>query len=250
MKAIIVEDEFPAREELKYFIKNFSRIEILNEFDNGVEVLKFIQENTVDVIFLDINIPLLDGMLLARTINNFKVKPKIVFITAYKEHAVDAFELEAFDYILKPYSDERIIHMLNKLEKSKINNINNIDNIIDEEKSAIQKTKPTTISLWKNDKLRVVNVKDIYYCEARERETIVYTQNSEYTVKMSIKEFEKNLDQNLFFKTHRSYIVNTSKINEIIPWFNNTYKLRLEDINSEIPVSRSKIKDFRIIMNI
>lgn len=243
MKAIIVEDEFPAREELKYFIKNFSKIEILNEFDNGVEVLKFIQENVVDVIFLDINIPLLDGMLLARTINNFKVKPKIVFITAYKEHAVDAFELEAFDYILKPYSDDRIISMLNKLQKSKINNI-------DEEKSTIQKSKSMTVSLWKNNKLRVVNVKDIYYCEARERETIVYTKNSEYTVKVSIKEFEKNLDSNLFFKTHRSYIVNTSKINEIIPWFNNTYKLNLNDINTEIPVSRSKIKDFRTIMNI
>lgn len=249
MKAIIVEDEFPAREELKYFIKNFSKIEILNEFDNGVEVLKFIQENVVDVIFLDINIPLLDGMLLARTINNFKVKPKIVFITAYKEHAVDAFELEAFDYILKPYSDDRIISMLNKLQKSKINNIK-IDNNIDEEKSTIQKSKSMTVSLWKNNKLRVVNVKDIYYCEARERETIVYTKNSEYTVKVSIKEFEKNLDSNLFFKTHRSYIVNTSKINEIIPWFNNTYKLNLNDINTEIPVSRSKIKDFRTIMNI
>ena len=249
MKAIIVEDEFPAREELKYFIKNFSKIEILNEFDNGVEVLKFIQENVVDVIFLDINIPLLDGMLLARTINNFKVKPKIVFITAYKEHAVDAFELEAFDYILKPYSDDRIISMLNKLEKSYFNNIKT-DNNIDEEKSTIQKSKSMTVSLWKNNKLRVVNVKDIYYCEARERETIVYTKNSEYTVKVSIKEFEKNLDSNLFFKTHRSYIVNTSKINEIIPWFNNTYKLNLNDINTEIPVSRSKIKDFRTIMNI
>ena len=132
MKAIIVEDEFPAREELKYFIKNFSKIEILNEFDNGVEVLKFIQANIVDVIFLDINIPLLDGMLLARTINNFKFKPKIVFITAYKEHAVDAFELEAFDYILKPYSDDRIISMLNKQEKSYSSNIS-IDNKIDEE---------------------------------------------------------------------------------------------------------------------
>lgn len=249
MKSIIVEDEFPAREELKYFIKNFSKIEILNEFDNGVDVLKFIQENTVDVIFLDINIPLLDGMLLARTINNFKVKPKIIFITAYKEYAVDAFELEAFDYILKPYSDDRIISMLNKLEKSNINNIK-IDNNIDEEKLTTQKSKSTTVSLWKNNKLRVVNVKDIYYCEARERETIVYTKDSEYTVKASIKEFEKNLNQNLFFKTHRSYIVNISKINEIIPWFNNTYKLKLNDINSDVPVSRSKIKDFRIIMNI
>ena len=139
--------------------------------------------------------------------------------------------------------------MLNKLQKSKINNIKT-DNNIDEEKSTIQKSKSMTVSLWKNNKLRVVNVKDIYYCEARERETIVYTKNSEYTVKVSIKEFEKNLDSNLFFKTHRSYIVNTSKINEIIPWFNNTYKLNLNDINTEIPVSRSKIKDFRTIMNI
>ena len=153
MKAIIVEDEFPAREELKYFIKNFSKIEILNEFDNGVEVLKFIQENIVDVIFLDINIPLLEGMLLARTINNFKFKPKIVFITAYKEHAVDAFELEAFDYILKPYSDDRIISMLNKLEKSYSSNIS-IDNKLEEEKKFVQKSKASSISLWKNDKYK------------------------------------------------------------------------------------------------
>ena len=249
MKAIIVEDEFPAREELKYFIKNFSNIEILNEFDNGEEVLKFIQENVVDVIFLDINIPLLDGMLLARTISNFKSKPKVVFITAYKEHAVDAFELEAFDYILKPYSDDRIISMLNKLEKSNFNDIS-IYNKLGEAKKFAQKPKAASISLWKNDKLRVVNVKDIYYCEARERETIVYTKDSEYVVKGPIKEFEKNLDTSLFFKTHRSYIVNLSKINEIIPWFNNTYKLKLDDISSEIPVSRSKIKDFRMIMNI
>ena len=160
MRAIIVEDEFPAREELKYFIKNFSKIEILNEFDNGVEVLKFIQENIVDVIFLDINIPLLDGMLLARTINNFKFKPKIVFITAYKEHAVDAFELEAFDYILKPYSDDRIISMLNKLEKSRFSNISE-ENKLEEEKKIAKKSKVSSISLWKNDKLRVVNIKEI-----------------------------------------------------------------------------------------
>ena len=109
MNCIIVVDEFPAREELKYFIKNHSDIEIINEFENGLDVLKFIQENSVDVIFLDINIPMLDGMLLAKTINKFKSKPKVVFITAYKEYAVDAFELEVFDYVLKPYSDQRII---------------------------------------------------------------------------------------------------------------------------------------------
>ena len=245
MKSIIVEDEFPAREELKYFINNFSDIEIINEFDNGLDVLKFIQENSVDVIFLDINIPLLDGMLLAKTIKQFKRSPKIVFITAYKEHAVDAFELEAFDYILKPYSEKRIVSMLNKLKKS-----NEIDNKSTKVNSLTKEIALSSVSLWKNDKLIVINISDIYYCEAKERETIVFTKDSEYIVKTSITEFEKNLKNNLFFKTHRSYIVNTSKIKEIIPWFNNTYKLKLKDINSEIPVSRSKIKDFRKIMNV
>jgi len=96
----------------------------------------------------------------------------------------------------------------------------------------------------------VVNISDIYYCEAKERETVVFTKDSEYIVKLSITEFEKNLKSNMFFKTHRSYIVNIHKIKEIIPWFNNTYKLKLKDRESEIPVSRSKIKDFRKIMHI
>ena len=235
MKAIIVEDEFPAREELKYFINNFSDIEIIDEFDNGVDVLKFMQNNKIDVIFLDINIPMFDGMMLAKTINNFIDRPKIVFITAYKEHAIDAFELEAFDYILKPYSEERIVSTLNKLSQSIINN-----------KSKVNKNKQNNITLWKGNKLVVLNIEDIYYCEANERETLVYTKDSQYISKNSILEFENDK----FFKIHRSYIVNLNKIKEIIPWFNSTYKLKLIDLDNEIYVSRSKIKDFRKAMNI
>lgn len=246
MRAIIVEDEFPAREELKYFINNYSDIDIVREFDNGLDVLKFIQENYIDIIFLDINIPLLDGMLLAKTINQFKVKPHIVFITAYKEYAVDAFELEAFDYILKPYSEERILSMLNKLKRVS----NNLIEENEEKDFEKEESSNLTVSLWKNNTLRVVNVEDIYYCEAKERETVVYTKNCEYIVKGCIKEFRKNLPSSLFFKTHRSYIVNIHKIREIIPWFNNTYKLKLKDINNEVYVSRSNIKEFRKVMNI
>lgn len=240
MKAIIVEDEFPAREELKYFINNFSNIEITSEFDNGVDVLKFMQKNKIDVIFLDINIPMFDGMLLAKTINQFKYKPKIVFITAYKEHAVDAFELDAFDYILKPYSEERIVSTLNKLGQ--------VDSIkLETEKRQV---KSSNVTLWKDNKLVVINIDDIYYCEARERETLIYTKEHEYIAKNSILEFEKKLTSDKFFKIHRSYIVNTTKIKEIIPWFNSTYKLKLKDIDNEVYVSRSKIKEFRKIMNI
>lgn len=240
MKAIIVEDEFLAREELKYFIKNYSSIEIVDEFEDGIEVFKFIQKNKVDVIFLDINIPSLDGVLLAKNISKFTEKPYIVFITAYKEHAVEAFEIEAFDYILKPYCESRIISMLKKLEMSY-----NGQNDNSHKNSITNK-----INLWKNEKIRVVDLDDIYYCAAKERITHVFTKDEEYSVSISITEFYNSLPKNKFFRCHRSYIVNITKIREIIPWFNNTYNLRLQDIDYEVPVSRNNLKEFKQLMNI
>ena len=118
MKAIIVEDEFLAQQELRWMIQQHSNITIDACFSDGLEVLKYLQQHQTDVIFLDINIPSLDGMLLAKNISLFAVKPLIVFITAWKDHAVEAFELEAFDYILKPYQEPRIISMLQKLESA------------------------------------------------------------------------------------------------------------------------------------
>lgn len=240
MKAIIVEDEFLAREELKYFIKNYSNIEIVDEFEDGIEVLKFIQKNEIDVIFLDINIPLLDGILLAKNISKFSKKPYIVFTTAYKEHAIEAFEIEAFDYILKPYDKSRIISMLKKLEISY-----NQQNYNSHKNSITNK-----INLWKNEKIRVVDLDDIYYCSARERVTYVCTKDEEYLVSVSITEFYNSLPKDKFFRCHRSYIVNITKIREIIPWFNNTYNLILQNIDYEVPVSRSNLKEFKQLMNI
>ena len=117
MKVIIVEDEFLAQQELSWLIKEHSQMEIVGTFDDGLDVLKFLQHNRVDAIFLDINIPSLDGVLLAQNISQFAHKPFIVFITAWKEHAVEAFELEAFDYILKPYQESRITGMLDRMRQ-------------------------------------------------------------------------------------------------------------------------------------
>ena len=104
MKVIIVEDEFLAQQELSWLIKEHSQMEIVGTFDDGLDVLKFLQHNRVDAIFLDINIPSLDGVLLAQNISQFAHKPFIVFITAWKEHAVEAFELEAFDYRIRNHA--------------------------------------------------------------------------------------------------------------------------------------------------
>ncbi len=236
MNCIVVDDEYPAREELKHFISKFSSIRIDGEFDDSINALEYIQKNKPDIIFLDISMPKLDGIALGRIINNFQKKIIVVFITAYKEHAVDAFEIEAFDYILKPYSEERIVNTLKKLEKT--------------EENTAQAPVYKKITLRKNNKLKVIDVCEICFCEAKERETLIYTSSDTYIEHLSISEFQKRLPTDIFFKTHRSYIVNLDKIVEIIPWFNNTYMVKLKGLSEEVPVSRNNISSFKHLMGI
>lgn len=233
MNCVVVDDESPSREELKYFINNFSNIKIMEEFDDSIKALEYIEQNKPDIIFLDINMPKLDGMALGKIINHFPKKSLIIFITAHKDYAVDAFEIHAYDYILKPYSEERIVSTLKKIEK------------FSEKKCANNK-----ITLWKDNKMIVRNIVEISYCEANERETLIYIKGVQYNVSCSISEFYKKLPKELFFKSHRSYIINTDKITEIVPWFNNTFMLKLQGEDVDIPVSRNNIIEFKQIMGI
>lgn len=244
MRAIIVEDEELAREELAYLIAAHGQIDIVETFEDGLEVFKFLQEHEVDVIFLDINIPSLDGMLIATNISKFAHKPFIVFTTAYKEHAAQAFELEAFDYILKPYDERRITAMLNKLVAA-----------FSRRKADSQENRPVNstnrrINLVKNDNIIVTDVNEVYFVEAQEKNTFVFTKEGMYTMPMSISDIHALLPQDQFYRCHRSYSVNLQQIHEIVPWFNNTYLLRLNNCDKEIPVSRSKVKEFRQLMKL
>ncbi len=243
MKVIIVEDEILAQQELSWLIKAHSQMEIVATFDDGLDVLKYLQHNKVDALFLDINIPSLDGVLLAQNISQFAHKPFIVFITAWKEHAVEAFELEAFDYILKPYQESRIITMLQKLEAAwqQQSGMNG---------STVATRENDTINLIKDERIIVTSIHDIYYAEAHEKMTFVYTRRESYVMPMNITEFCSKLPTAHFFRCHRSYCVNLNKIREIEPWFNNTYILRLRDLDFQVPVSRSKVKEFRQLMHL
>ncbi len=271
MKALIVEDEILASEELSYLIQEHSRIQIVRCLEDGLDVLKFLQEQEVDVIFLDINIPSLDGMMLAHHIGMFARKPYIVFTTAYKEHAAEAFELEAFDYILKPYDEKRIAAMLHKLEATfkRDQELSDGVQVSGREQQNVQGNQGTQghavdndpgyeqdnqtgkrINLLRNENIIVTDSADIYYAEAQEKVTKVYTKNGEFTMPVSISDFHSRLPQDAFFRCHRSYLVNLSQIREIVPWFNNTYLLRLRDLEAEVPVSRGKVKEFRQLMRI
>lgn len=242
MKVIIVEDEFLAQQELSWLIKTHSQMDIVGTFEDGLDVLKYLQHNKVDAIFLDINIPSLDGVLLAQNISQFAHKPFIVFITAWKEHAVEAFELEAFDYILKPCQESRIISMLQKLETAWQQQTGTSASPAPRENA--------TINLVKDERIIVTSIHDIYYAEAHEKMTFVYTKRESYVMPMNITEFCSKLPAAHFFRCHRSYCVNLDKIREIEPWFNNTYIVRLRDLDFQVPVSRSKVKEFRQLMHL
>lgn len=224
-------------------IKQHSSIDIVACFDDGLDVLKFLQHNEVDVIFLDINIPSLDGVLLAQNISKFAHKPQIVFITAWKEHAVQAFELEAFDYILKPYHESRIVSMLHKLEAHGQQQPAAPD-------AATLRPVAQTVNLMRDERIIVTDINEIYYLEAHEKLTFVYTRREEYVMSVAMSEFCSRLPESQFFRCHRSYCVNLNKIREIEPWFNNTYLLRLRDLDFQVPVSRSKVKAFRQLMRL
>ncbi|MBW7568193.1 LytTR family DNA-binding domain-containing protein [Chromobacterium subtsugae] len=247
MKALIVEDEYLARQELAYLIREHSGIEILASVEDGLEAFKFLQENEVDVVFLDIHIPSIDGLLLAKNLHKTTRPPRIVFVTAYKEFAVEAFEVEAFDYILKPYNEQRIAHVLHKLEA-----------LEPAPPPAAAASAPAadaapasrTVNLAKGDSIIVTPCDDIYYVEADEKVTLVYTARDRYVMAMSISEFVSRLPADSFFRCHRSFCVNIHKIREIAPWQNSTYIIKLYDLKAEIPVSRSNIKAFRQLMHL
>lgn len=238
LTCVIVEDEFPAREELKYFLTKHKEISLEKEFENPIDSLKYLQENKVDVVFLDINMPELDGMSLGKILTKLNPNIKIIFITAYRDYAAEAFEIKAFDYLLKPYSEKRITEVLNNLTTIK-------DNSPTKEVEKINK-----VTVFLDEKMVVLSLDEIYYIEVSEKESLVYTQNEIYTSKLKISKWEEILPKNKFYRTHRAYIVNLDKIKEVEPWFNGTFVLKIQDLKFKVPVSRNNIKEFKELLSI
>ena len=241
LNALIVEDEYLAREELTYLVEKHSTINIVAAFDDGLDAFKFLQSNKVDIVFLDINVPSIDGMLLARNIAQFSHKPQIVFTTAYKEYAVDAFELEAVDYLLKPLNEQRIIGLLAKLQ------------VRAQEKKPPQiatNTRSQSINLMLNNHIHVTAIYDICCAIAHEKVTHVYTTEGCFVAPMTISELMLRLPVSDFFRCHRSYCININNVKEIIPWVNSTYMIKMDHVDQQIPVSRSNLKAFRSLMQL
>ncbi|MCX7695528.1 MAG: LytTR family DNA-binding domain-containing protein [Caloramator sp.] len=246
IECLIVEDEVPAIEELKFNISRYNDFIIKGCATNYFDAIDKIENDNFDVVFLDINIPGGSGIELGKIIKKKNNKTDIVFITAYDEYAIKAFEYNALDYILKPLDEKRFDETVNRIRDSfnrKNNDIYNINEKIEEIMKKVLKEKEKTIPCEVNGKIVLLNIEDIIYFFIEQDKTIIKTFNNRYETKFTLNELEEMTG---FLRTHRSFLVNPVKVKEIHPWFNGTYKMIMKDKdNSEIPVSRSKSRYVR-----
>ncbi|GAA0725515.1 LytTR family DNA-binding domain-containing protein [Clostridium malenominatum] len=238
INCIIVEDELPAAEELKYTLNEYSFINVLDMAHDGESGLHLIKSTNPDVVFLDINMPLKSGMELAKEIKIFNKNIDIIFVTAYDEYAVNAFEVEALDYILKPFDEKRIFSTINRLYNKKANILSN---------DTYKKTTTVNkIPCEKHGKIILVPISEIYYCYVENEKVYVKTKKQIYPTPFTMYKLE---DRTNLFRSHRSYLVNLDNIKELYSWFNGTYKLVMnDDDNSEIPISRKNVRNLKDIL--
>jgi two-component system LytT family response regulator len=235
IKAIIVEDEKPARDLVKNYLETIKELELIGEFDNGFDGLKAINELNPDVIFLDVQMPKLSGFEMLEVLDH---KPEVIFTTAYDQYAINAFEQNAVDYLLKPFSRERFAEAIDKLKEriTKKQEPNSIDRI--RQHFAESEEKIHRVVIKKSGRIHVISTEKINFLEAQDDYVMVYTNDGKYLKQQTMKYFERHLDPEQFVRVHRSYIANVSCIERIEPYEKSNFILILKDGN-KVPVSRS-----------
>ena len=232
LRAIIVDDENLAREELRVLLSEHECLEIVGEASNAKEAKKLIEKTTPDVVFLDIQMPGESGLNVAEEINN---DIKIIFVTAFDEHAIRAFEINALDYLIKPVYPERLEKTINRLvdgqEESR-------------EKASLEYDDHIFVKL--NRTVKFIKINSIVCINSAKEYTEVFTTDgSKSLILQSLIDWENKLPDNQFVRIHRSTIININYIDKIEPWFNNSYKMFLKHIEEPQMMSRrytAKIK--------
>ncbi len=251
MKCLIIEDEIPAAEDLKHIVSVHPFFEVAEIAHDAVAGYSLVIQSLPDLIFLDINIPEQNGIELAKKIRNSGFNTSIIFVTAYEQYALEAFEVEAVDYILKPFEEKRIYSTMNRLyEKWKNTNSKNLDSFAGmkgilshlEQTSKPVKKIPCDI----NGKTVLINIEDICFCYVTSEKTFVKTREKTLLTSFTLCELEKKTG---FFRSHKSYIVNLNYLKELYPWFNGTYELVIDDLEkSKIPLSRNYVKSLKNVL--
>ena len=255
ISALIVDDEQPARDELAYLLKQIPDVEIIGQGKNGVEAVGLIRELGPNLVFMDVQMPGLDGFgVIKKLLDRNARLPYFIFVTAYDHYAVRAFEVNAVDYLLKPIERNRLEKALQRVRgmvEASAAAFQKLDRLVHmiEERPAVQSSKLVVKS---GNRMVLVDSSDIIYATIEDGVIRIVTKDLEGQSNFrTVEEMQNNLDPNIFWRVHRSYLVNINRIKEVVPWFKSSYQLKMQDRQeTEIPVSRAQTRKLRELLNL
>jgi two-component system response regulator LytT len=248
---VVVDDEQLACDELAYLLKEFPDIEVIATGSNGLQAVELIQRLEPELVFLDVQMPGLDGVGVVRRLRDKGIDPPhVIFVTAYDQYAVEAFRLEALDYLLKPVDRGRLMETIERARRV----------IQDRPEPAAAPTagaapaqkaavapQRTKLLVRASNRHFIVDASELIYATIDNGLISLITTNIEgHSTYRTIEDLQANLDHDLFWRVHRSYLVNINKIKEVVPWFKSSYQLRMDDKkHTEVPVSRVQTRRLR-----
>jgi two-component system, LytTR family, response regulator LytT len=256
LRVVVVDDEQLAREELCYQLEQIDGIQVVAQASNGIEAIGAVEQHDPDLVFLDIQMPGLGGFEVARRLLQHDVEaPALVFVTAFDRHAIEAFEVNAVDYLLKPVESGRLEQALQRARRrveaerpgAAVSTPTNdqLEQIV--KMMAGRQTRRDQVAIRVGERFVLVQADEIIYASlADESINIVTGQVAGTSNYRTLDDLQARLDPDVFWRVHRSHLVNINKIKEIVPWFSRNYILRMKDAKgTEIPVSRAQTKRLR-----
>ena len=248
LRAVIVDDEQLARDELGYLLGQLGGVEVIGQAGNGVEAVTTVERLNPDVVFLDVQMPGLTGFEVAKRLAELQMSPQVIFVTAYDQHAIEAFEVNAVDYLLKPVDPARLEIAVRRAQRRMTTDrpLNQqLEQIV--QLVADRQSRRERLAIRVDERFLLVQAEEIIFASlAGDTITVVTGQHTGTSNYRTLDELQARLDPSVFWRVHRSHLVNINKIKEIVPWFSRNYILRMKDANStEIPVSRSQTRRLR-----
>lgn len=246
-RALVVDDEAPARGELKYLLKQSPRIKDVLEAEGATQCMDLLSENEIDVLFLDIRMPGMDGLQVSQVISQLPTPIPVVFVTAFEEHAVEAFQLAAFDYLLKPVRVDRLNLTLERLALSSREAAAHLRKDAPVDPSALE----DRLAVTHRGQILLIPVEDIRVAEVDGDRVAVVTPEGRYIARLRLHDLEERLSRHGFMRVHRHYMVNLRHVTNVECFFNSTYVLRIQGVTDlPVPVSRRHGPQLRLALGL
>lgn len=249
-KVMLVDDEELSLDELGFIMEEYDDIKVVGTFTDPLTALDRIKKEMPDIVFLDVSMPCMSGLELAAKVLKSGVEPSFVFVTAHDKYALKAFDVEAVDYIIKPFSRKRIDNTISRIRKR-----------FQERDKSVEKSRLTGIlknhpaigdfnwfPVEDRGSIILLSINEIYYCSTEDKKTYVHTIDKRFPTELTLTNIEEKFRDKHLFRCHKSYVVNLNCVQKIVPMFNQNFIIKLKEKNEEIPVSRHYAKSLKTLL--